>query len=241
MSEFETTVRRKPAGMVMTLAAAAILAGCAAGDFEPITTPYAPLIAHERYPIAVSKNAVSMEVSVRRQMGRLPDDVRVDVRKFLAQYRSSGTGQLAVVAPRRPRHKTSMAAAVSELRRLFSEAGINDTAVIYAYYPKGAAGTTAPITMSFESYIALAPECGNWSENLAVTYSNLPHPNFGCTAQHNLASMIANPRDLVTPRSMTPSHAGRRDVVIEQYRQGTATEADTSASEEGGVSEVGNE
>lgn len=240
MVEFDRRVGRKPAGMIMTLAAAAILTGCA-GGFNPVMTPYAPIIPHERYPISVSKNAVSIEVPVRRHMSRLPGDVRADVGKFLAQYRSSGTGQLAVVAPRRPRNKTSMAAAVSELRTMFSESGINDTAVIYAYYPKGAAGTTAPITMSFESYIAVAPECGNWSENLAVSYDNEPHPNFGCTAQHNLASMVANPRDLVTPRSMTASHAGRRDIVIERYRRGTATEADTSASEEGGVSEVGNE
>ena len=240
MSKSDRTMRRKPVATTLTLAAAALLAGCAS-SFEPIMPPYEPIVAHERYPIAVSKNTVSMEVPVHRKMSRLPQEVRADVRKFLSQYRSSGTGQLRVLAPRSPRHKTSMAAAVSELRTMFSAADINDSAVIYAYYPKGAAGTTAPITMSFRSFVAVPPECGNWSENLAVTYSNLPGPNFGCAAQHNLASMVANPRDLVTPRAMTPSHAGRRDVVIEQYRVGTATEADTSASEEGGVSEVGNE
>jgi len=238
MSKFKSKMHRKPAAMIMTLAVAVLFAGCA-GNIEPIATPYAPIIPHERYPIAVSKNAVSVEVPVRRNMSRLPSDVRADVLKFLAQYRSSGTGQLAVIAPRRPRHKASMAAAVTELHRMLADQGINDTAVIYGYYPKGAAGTTAPITMSFESYIAVAPDCGNWSENLAVTYDNQPHPNFGCTAQHNLAAMVANPRDLVTPRSMTPLHAGRRDVVMEKYRQGAATEADTTASEEGGVSEVG--
>lgn len=238
MSELKSKMYRKPAALIMTLAVSVLFAGCA-GDIQPIATPYAPIIPHERFPIAVSKNAVSVEVPVSRKMSRLPSDVRADVGKFLAQYRSSGTGQLAVIAPRRPRYKASMAAIVTELHRMLADAGINDKAVIYGYYPKGAAGTTAPITMTFESYIAVAPECGNWSENLAVTYNNLPHPNFGCTAQHNLASMVANPRDLVTPRSMTPSHAGRRDVVMEKYRQGAATEADTSASEKGGVSEVG--
>jgi type IV pilus biogenesis protein CpaD/CtpE len=50
--------------------------------------------------------------------------------------------------------------------------------------------------------------------------------------------MVADPRDLASPRAMTPSHGGRRDVVMEAYRVGAATEADTSAADDATVSEV---
>ena len=198
MSKLKSKMHRKPAAMIMTLAVAVRFAGCA-GDIEPIATPYAPIIPHERYPIAVSKNAVSVEVPVRRNMSRLPSDVRADVLKFWPSIALPAPDSWRSLRRAGRATRTSMAAAVTELHRMLADQGINDTAVIYGYYPKGAAGTTAPITMSFESYIAVAPDCGNWSENLAVTYDNQPHPNFGCTAQHNLAAMVANPRDLVTP------------------------------------------
>ena len=238
--KIRTTV--KPAAIAALLVSTMALGGCMTDmDYSEVSTPYAPITPTERYPIAVTDTRVSVEIPVHRSMSRLPADVRADVQRFLAEYRSSGTGQLVLVKPRRARHQTSMAVAIAELRSLITSAGINPHAVAYRNYPKGAAGTTAPITLSFESFVAIPPECGDWSKNLAVTYDNTPHPNFGCAMQHNLASMVANPNDLITPRAMTPKHTGRRDVVIEQYRVGAGTEADTSAASDNGISEVGNE
>lgn len=242
MKNIKTRVTAKPVAIAALLASAMALTGCMTDmNYDEIASPYAPITPNERYPIAVTDTRVSVEIPVARNMSRLSPEVRADVQRFLAQYRSSGTGQLVLVKPRRARHKTSMAVAISELRSMIASAGINAHAVAYTNYPKGAAGTTAPITLSFEAFVAIPPECGDWSKNMAVTYDNTPHPNFGCAMQHNLASMVANPNDLVTPRTMTPKHAGRRDVVIEQYRVGGATEADTSAASDNGISEVGNE
>jgi pilus assembly protein CpaD len=242
MKNIKAKYQARPVAIAATLASALALSGCMTDNYyDEVASPYAPLSAAERYPIAVTDTRVSVEIPVHKAMSRLPADVRSDVQRFLAQYRASGTGQLVLVKPRKARHRTSMAVAIAEVNALIASAGINTHSVAYTNYPKGAAGTTAPITLSFESFVAIPPECGDWSENLAVTYDNTPHPNFGCTAQHNLASMVANPNDLITPRATTPKHTGRRDVVIEQYRVGAGTEADTSAASENGISEVGNE
>jgi len=230
-------VRRSTSVVAVGLLAATL--GACSSNYDPLAVPYEPINAAERFPISVSKNKVSMEVPIHRRMSRLPGDVRLDVQKFLTQYRSSGNGNLTVVRPKRSRHRTAMATATAELQKLITQAGIDHRSVVYRSYPSGAAGTTAPILLSFQTHVAIGPECGDWSKNLAITYDNVPHPNFGCAGQRNLAAMISNPRDLVTPRTMTPSHAGRRDIVLQQYRTGAGTEADTSASEEGGVSEVG--
>lgn len=232
----------RPALRLVVLATALSFGGCmTAMDYEKIATPYVPNSPAERYPITVSDTRVSMEVPVHRRMSRLPADVRSDVQRFLAQYSAAGSGRLYLVKPRRARHSTSMAVTIAELRRMISLAGIDAASVAMVNYPKGAAGTTAPVTLWFETLVAISPECGDWSENLAITYSNTPQRNFGCAAQNNLAAMVANPSDLVTPRSMTPKHARRRDVIMEQYRVGGKTEADTSKSEDINLSEVGNE
>ena len=242
MSKTIFKARVRPVATAIALAAATALGGCMTdADFNEVATPYAPITPEKRYPISVSQTAVSIDVPVHKKMSRLSGDVRADVQRFIGQYRARGTGRLRVVSPRKARYRTSLAVAISEIRSIINAAGIHPNAVVWGHYRKGAAGTTAPISMSFETLVAIPQECGHWSQNLAVSYDNLPHPNFGCAGQHNLATMVANPNDLVTPRAMTPKHAGRRDVVIETYRVGGATEADTSGVDESGVSEVGNE
>ena len=41
----------------------------------------------------------------------------------------------------------------------------------------------------------------------------------------NLAAQIADPRDIISPRPMTPADAGRRAVVFDNYRAGQPTSA----------------
>ena len=80
-------------------------------------------------------------------------------------------------------------------------------------------------------YVAEAPECGRWPSNLADESRNLPYPNFGCAQQRNLAAQIANPADLLGPRTVEPADAERRAVVFDRYRQGRTTGAEKSQDE----------
>ena len=66
------------------------------------------------------------------------------------------------------------------------------------------------------------PNAAHWPTNLADDPRNLPYPNFGCAQQRNLAAQVANPADLLGPRTMEPADAERRDVVLDKYRQGQA-------------------
>ncbi len=56
--------------------------------------------------------------------------------------------------------------------------------------------------------------------------------------QHNLAAMVANPRDLIEPRGMTPRDSQRRDVIMDKYIRGDTTVANKSKDERAKVSEV---
>ena len=52
---------------------------------------------------------------------------------------------------------------------------------------------------------------------------NLTPKNFGCSVQHNIAAMVADPRDLLGPRRLDPADANRAGTVIDAYEQGKIT------------------
>lgn len=83
----------------------------------------------------------------------------------------------------------------------------------------------APVLVGFDTVRAVVPQCGTGWTNLTRTGSNAGYSNFGCAVNANLAAQIANPRDIVQPRTMTPVDAGRRAVVFDHYRQGEQTAA----------------
>lgn len=83
----------------------------------------------------------------------------------------------------------------------------------------------APVLVGFETLHAAVPRCGTAWGNLARTNRNESSSNFGCAVNANLAAQIENPRDIVTPRGMTPSDPGRRAVVFDKYRKGEVTAA----------------
>ena len=89
----------------------------------------------------------------------------------------------------------------------------------------------APIRISYSRYVAEGPQCGKWSSNLAETSSNLNYPNLGCATQANFAAMIANPADLVAPRTATPRIGDRDHTVWEKYIKGESTISTKQADE----------
>ena len=84
----------------------------------------------------------------------------------------------------------------------------------------------APILVGFETLRAAVPQCGTRWGSLGRTGDNQSASNFGCAVNANLAAQIANPRDIVTPRAMTPADAQRRAVVFDNYAKGEQTAAE---------------
>jgi pilus assembly protein CpaD len=83
------------------------------------------------------------------------------------------------------------------------------------------------VDVSYIAYTARAERCGDdWSENLAFTADNLTPRNFGCSIQHNIAAMVADPRDLLGPGPMGPVDTNRRATVMDHYQKGEITQAD---------------
>ncbi len=83
----------------------------------------------------------------------------------------------------------------------------------------------APVLVGFDTVRAAVPTCGTSWTNLGRTGANAGYANFGCAVNANLAAQIADPRDIVSPRAMTPGSAARRAVVFDKYRLGEPTAA----------------
>jgi pilus assembly protein CpaD len=116
--------------------------------------------------------------------------------------------------------------------------GVEPRRIEIAGYRAAASETAPPVVVSYTVYEATPAPCGNFSRNLAFAPLNQLTPNYGCASQNNLAVMVENPRDLVTPRAEGAADQGRRQTTLDKYRLGQATGSDKTDQGSGVVSEV---
>jgi pilus assembly protein CpaD len=186
----------------------------------------------QKNPIMVSQQPTTMKVAIPRGSHGLTPAQKSQVAQFLERYRASdaGNSKLVIAVPSGSPNESAAVHAVGDIRRLISGYGFPESnVVVEPYHDTRHAG--APIRLSYLRYVAEGPECGLWPTNLAEDRRNLPYANFGCAQQHNLAAQIANPADLLGPRTMDPADAERRSVVLDNYRRGQPTSAVKGADE----------
>ncbi len=228
-SGFGPTARRLT---VMALATAA-LAGCGP-THEPgaYVAGWSLVDSAQRHPILVSQQPATMAIRVASGAPGLSPAQAAQVSDFLARYRGrdSGNSKLVIAVPTGSPNEGAAMRAVAHMRQLISEYGFSDSDVAMQPY-NGGRHAAAPIRFAYLRYVAEGPECGHWPTNLAEDPRNLPFPNFGCASQHNLAAQVANPADLLGPRTMTPADGERRNQVMERYREGRTTVSDKGGDE----------
>jgi pilus assembly protein CpaD len=218
--------------IVCVSVAALGLVGCSNGEERAQVAGWTLVDPSERHPILVSQQPQSMNVQVTRGSGGLTPHQRAELMAFAARSRASDAGNSKVIigAPSGGTNEVAAMRAVHEIRQLLNDNGIAETAIAVEVYSREG-DPQPPIRVSFMRYIAEGPQCGDWSTNLARDPQNMPYPNLGCTMQHNLAAMIANPADLLGPRGETGRSGERRDVTWDKYVKGDTTGADKSDDE----------
>lgn len=221
------------AGLLLATAAAG-LSGCRPGEEEPgvHVASWAMVDARQRHPIVVSNEPANLDLRVAANSNGLSPGQRAQAIDFFRRYRGSGadTSRLAIGVPSGGANDVAAVRALADLRVIVHEAGISESEVSVRPYRAGRTAS-APIKMTFARFVAEAPECGAWPDNLASDRRNLPYANFGCASQRNLAVQVANPADLLGPRAVAPAAAERRDTVYEKYVAGKVTHADKSNDE----------
>ena len=179
----------------------------------------APLTPLTRYALQVEPGQDRIALSIHE--GTLSNNQR-NALASLAQRYNSGSREALVIEVPEGNDPVVMRTA-ENISATLQAAGISPQQIRYAAY--NSPNSRAPVVAGFTTWVAEVPRCGTEWGNLTRTGNNAGASNFGCAVNANLAAQIADPRDIVSPRAMTPANAQRRTVVFEAYRQGQPTSA----------------
>jgi pilus assembly protein CpaD len=171
------------------------------------------------HPIAVEPSYRDLKVQFAGTDGISAEEAgKFDA--FVADYRVHGNGMLSISVP----SGASSRNAITFFAERAAASGISRDKILVT--TREAGNSDPRVAVSYITYTAHAESCGDWSENLAFSGDNLTPKNFGCSVQHNIAAMVANPRDLLGPGPMGPVDTNRRATVMDHYQKGEITQAD---------------
>ncbi|HKU64137.1 MAG TPA: CpaD family pilus assembly protein [Rhizomicrobium sp.] len=171
------------------------------------------------HPIAVEPSFRDLKIQFLGGADGMSAEDTAKFDAFVTEYRVRGNGSLGISVPNGPASR----AAIIFFSERAAATGISRDKILVS--TRDAANGDTRVDVSYISYTARAETCGDWSENLAFSGDNLTPKNFGCSVQHNIAAMVADPRDLLGPGAMGPVDTARRANVMDHYQKGEVTQA----------------
>jgi pilus assembly protein CpaD len=218
--------RFRARALIIATLAVGVLAGCKHDENRGMHAGWALVDPTQQHPITVSQEPQTMQIRVSKGSQGLSARQRAELLAFADRSRASdaGNSRLVISAPSGAANEIAAMYAVGEIRQILSDNGFSEASIaVEAYHDDR--DRNPPIRVSYLRFVVQAPECGTWPTNLAREYGNMPYPNLGCATQRNFAAMVANPADLVAPRTEGNRAGERRDVVWDKYVQGESTTA----------------
>jgi pilus assembly protein CpaD len=223
---FASRAHRRIATPLALLLLLAGLTGCGAYLNGELDDVYTPPMHYQRHPITVVKNTARIEL-VPHKSG-LTAVERNEVARFAQSALTNASHSIGLSHPRSAR------ATAEEVSAILMSEGIPPSMIVATAY-----GGRGPVTLTFTRTSAQTPPCGDWNENLARTGENEPFPNYGCAHQQNIAAVVANPNDFVTPRAETPPDAPRKSQIFTDYRTPKDPSTPINVEQDAKLSEVG--
>jgi pilus assembly protein CpaD len=245
MNQFQVLIQsgrwRRVRVALSVAALAAVLAGCVTEK-----EAYAPSDYRNRHAIAIKESNRTVEVFVGSARGRLTPTQRAEVAGLAHVWKRESTGGIVVDTPVGTPNQVAAADNVREIRSIFTAVGVPPHAVSVRPYRPVDPVSLATIKLNYSKMSAEVGPCGLWPQDVGPsldrTYNeNRPYWNHGCANQRNLAAMVAEPADLVQPRTETAVYTPRRTTVVEKYRAGLSpsTIHTSNTSKDGKISNVG--
>ncbi|TYC49180.1 pilus assembly protein [Rhodobacterales bacterium] len=180
-----------------------------------------------RHPIVVTEEPETLDLPIGRSTRRLIGPIEGTITSFAADSRQYGDGSVEILVPSGGANEAAVHSVTPEIRRAIERGGVSRSRISTRTYSVQDPGADAPIRLAYNRMQATAGECGDWPKNIGGGIgANTDYENFGCATQSNLAAMVDNPSDLLTPRASTPADQARQAVVIEAYRKGEVTASD---------------
>ncbi len=241
--------RRSVAGLVVRAAAAAVCASWSAAAIPTSRSP--PALPKSRPIIACGIRSRFRNPAARSNCSSAPiaaNSIRRSARKCLSfglGWKRAATGGMVVERPVGSSNEGAVAEAMREIVSILAASGMPPQSIAVQTYDASTGPSPAPVRISYPKITAQAGPCGMWPEDIGPSFNrdyfeNQPPWNYGCATQRNLAAEIANPADLVQPRSETPAYNMRRATVLQKYTNGESTAtAEPSSTSAAKISDVG--
>ena len=201
--------------LLLTIAAAGVLGACAptsSSDSPPLT----PL---SRYSLRVEPGLDRIALAVHED--GLSANQQAAVNDLARRYMTSGVGSVRIEGP--SGEDPAAARQTWAVRSALQSAGLPTDRIVVASY--AAPDPKAPILAGFETVRAVIPNCAAEPRAMAGRFSNESSLGLGCAINANLAAQIADPRDIVSHRPISPPDSGRSAAVFDNYRRGETTSA----------------
>ena len=208
---------------LLALAAVATLAGCANHSEHHFEVGGPPVSHKQRHPIVIGEREQTLDIPVGASVAGLPKASREAVTGFAQNYVRNPSGPMRIMMPTGSRNAHVASALGSNILEALSDGGIDPSRVEILHYDASRHGRAAPIRLSYQGITASVHKCGRWDKDLSRTGENRNWTNFGCANQANLAAIVANPADLLSPRGQTSIDGANRATKIQKYQEGQNT------------------
>lgn len=222
MSKCERSLFKFGKNVGIASIAVVILAGC-----QTQSQQSASLAANDyrlRHPIVITEQPETLDLPVGYQTRSLNRHLADSIAAFATNSRTNGNGRVEIQVPSGAGNEAAVHALTPDIRRALKRGGLGGNQIVTRSYPVGDSTADAPIRLSYARVLATAGPCGEWPKNIGGGVNqNDDYYNLGCAQQANLAAMVANPADLITPRASAPSDQNRRATVYQKYRLGEQT------------------
>jgi pilus assembly protein CpaD len=200
MTRITTLLRTCATGA--TLAAALTLGGCAVDELEAEHV-YVPNSGSEQFPIVVERGPSTLSLA---NTGSLTPG-QINAVGHVARIAASSKAPVIVSRPAGASPRLA-----HEVANLLAQQGVPPQRIKLASHRGSSNG---PLKLTVNKLHARTSPCGEWPEDLTHTRMNEPYYNFGCAVQSNVAAMVVDPEDFVTPTPTTPATAASRVLNIE--------------------------
>lgn len=207
-----------------SLALAAALGGCAGATGSP--PPLTPL---SRYVLQVEPGLDRIALAVHDN--GLSANQESALRALASRYSAAGAGPVQVQGP--AGEDPGAARQTWAVRAALEAAGVPADRIRVTAYD--APDPRAPVLAGFETVQAVIPNCAAEPRSMGPRYSNQSSPGLGCAVTANMAAQIADPRDILGARPMSPADSGRAAVVFQNYRAGEESSTPQETLVEGQV------
>jgi len=220
---------------------AAALAGCNTTTALD-TTGSIPGAYRERHPIALKEGKKTLVLFVGAGRGGLSPMQRAEVLAFAQNWKRDATGGVTVDRPVGGANERAANDTLKEALSIMQQAGVPNNGIGIRPYNPGE--KFAPLRLNYPLMVADAGPCGLWPDDLGPSYDpkhfeNKQYYNFGCATQRNLASMAAEPADIVQPRAEGPAYTAKRTFGIDKWRKGDSPATTYPDASKGAISDVG--